>query len=523
MQQFGGTMKRTGTTILVLSFLAIGMVAQQPAAPAAPQVASTNVSKKVAAPTEADMYCSGFISATPVPDNSSIVGGWDTPFQTRFSDRDNVFLKGGTYEKEQRYHILRPVKDQNTYETYKGQNRNSKNAGTVYQELGRVRVKEVQKGIGIAVVEFSCDGFTPGDIAVPFQERPVPQFRRQVPFDQYAQPNGKTTALIVGGKEFDVLSSTGQHIYLNVGANQGVKAGDYFRVTRTYESLANDVADGLSVKANIVETSMTKPFKVSKGEYKDFPRKSVGEAMVLYTTATTATALVGRVWEQVQVGDNVELMDELPPLPPPPPPPMNPPTVSCVAGPATIRVGETANIRCTGTSPDERPLSFNFTTDIGQVVPRGEAATLDARNARPGVASIATVVSDDRGLSANTVTRVNIEKEEAIEASKLGELAFKPNGVYVNNQSKAFLDDVALRLQREAGSTTMLVGYTEEAEAAKLGMTRAENAKTYLVHDKGIDASRVNTSDGGRGGQKVDVWFVPAGAVMPTSNPPQQQ
>src|SRR5262249_42784983 len=155
--------------------------------------------------------------------------------------------------------------------------------------------------------------------------------------------------------------------------------------------------------------SMTKQPKFKKGDYNDFPRKSIGEAMVLYTTATTATAMVGRVWEQAQIGDGVELMDELPPLPPPPPPPMNPPTVSCVAAPATIRVGETANIRCTGTSPDERPLSYTFSTDIGQIVPRGEAATLDSRNARPGVASIAAVVSDDRGLSANTVTRVNIE------------------------------------------------------------------------------------------------------------------
>jgi outer membrane protein OmpA-like peptidoglycan-associated protein len=151
--------------------------------------------------------------------------------------------------------------------------------------------------------------------------------------------------------------------------------------------------------------------------------------------------------------------------------------------------------------------------------PRGETATLDARNARPGVVSVMTSVADDRGLSANTVTRVNIERAQAIEATNLGNFGFKPNSAYVDNQAKAFLDDIALRLQREAGSNVMLVGFTAEPEAARLGVTRANNAKTYLTRDKGVDPGRVMTTEGGRGGGKVEVWFVPAGAAMPNITP----
>jgi hypothetical protein len=101
------------------------------------------------------------------------------------------------------------------------------------------------------------------------------------------------------------------------------------------------------------------------------------------------------------------------------------------------------------------------------------------------------------------------------EASKLGELGFKPNSAYVDNRSKAFLDTVALRMQREANSTALLVGYTAPSEAARLGISRASNAKTYLTKEKGIDAGRIQVKDGGRGGAKVDVWFVPEGAAMP--------
>ena len=44
----------------------------------------------------------------------------------------------------------------------------------------------------------------------------------------------KLTGRIVLGKDFDTMLGTGMKLYLNVGANQGVKVGDYFRVVRSY-------------------------------------------------------------------------------------------------------------------------------------------------------------------------------------------------------------------------------------------------------------------------------------------------
>ena len=49
-------------------------------------------------------------------------------------------------------------------------------------------------------------------------------------------------------------------MYLNVGANQGVKPGDYFRAVRTYEADLHDPVDSLSFKASISEdTQRTRP------------------------------------------------------------------------------------------------------------------------------------------------------------------------------------------------------------------------------------------------------------------------
>ena len=162
------------------------------------------------------------------------------------------------------------------------------------------------------------------------------------------------------------------------------------------------------------------------------------------------------------------------------------------------------------------PVTITFSADRGNLVPREESALLETANVAPGAAMVLATAMDDRNLSATAVTQVNIEAPGAgAAASNLGNLAFKLNSAYVDNRAKAMLDDVALRLQREAGSQVVLVGHVAKGEAARLANTRAANAKNYLVKDKGIDASRIQIRDGGAGGRIVNVWFVPAGASMP--------
>ena len=94
----------------------------------------------------------------------------------------------------------------------------------------------------------------------------------------------------------------------------------------------------------------------------------------------------------------------------------------------------------------------------------------------------------------------------------LNELTFKPNSNYVDNRAKAVLDDDALRLQRDASATLMIEGSENPKEKEGLAAQRAENAKTYLVRSKGIDAGRIQTRAAeAKTGAKVGVILVPAG------------
>ena len=81
------------------------------------------------------------------------------------------------------------------------------------------------------------------------------------------------------------------------------------------------------------------------------------------------------------------------------------------------------------------------------------------------------------------------------------------------NDEKARLDNYAIQLQNEPGSTGTIIVYGScEGEAQQ----RGDRAKDYLVNTRGIEASRITVVDGGcRADMAVQLWVVPSGATAP--------
>jgi hypothetical protein len=101
------------------------------------------------------------------------------------------------------------------------------------------------------------------------------------------------------------------------------------------------------------------------------------------------------------------------------------------------------------------------------------------------------------------------------------ELDYKPNSGYVDNRSKAVLDDVALKMQQDPNLNAVLSGSADSGEPRSLGLQRAQNAMAYLTKSKGIDPQRIQTKAATEPGRKVEVWTLPAGATLPGSTPAQ--
>ncbi|MEO8727180.1 MAG: OmpA family protein [Acidobacteriaceae bacterium] len=199
------------------------------------------------------------------------------------------------------------------------------------------------------------------------------------------------------------------------------------------------------------------------------------------------------------------------------------PQVSCSANPTEIDPGQTAAITANG-STVKGELKYSYTATEGTVQGNGPNATLSG--ATPGTANITCTVTDDRGKTASAQTSVTVRAPVAPpppppppQSSKINEIAFnKPYSPRVDNTAKAILDDVALRLQREPDSKAVVVGETDAKETGKraknLAATRAVNTKAYLVNEKGIDPSRIETRTDGTAGAKSEIWIVPNGATF---------
>jgi hypothetical protein len=313
-------MKKTGLLLLLLATVA----AAQQATPDASGIIATPVTVpfvRYMTPTAADMYCAGFMTQQHVPNANYISGGLQSPGTTKFTNTEAVYLAGGGYQVGQEYTILREMRDVNEYEFYPGEKKLVASTGETYGEIGRVRVTDTRNHQAVAEVEFSCDPVNPGDIAVPFVEKQPIAFRAPSHFDRFAPANGKLRGRIVIGKDFDGFLGTGGKVYMNVGANQGVKVGDYLRAFRTYTDTFRDPVESLSFKASISEETQKRPatFEASslartKGpniHVADLPRRGVGEVVVLSVTPTTSTGMVVFALEDVHAGDGVE-MDEQP-------------------------------------------------------------------------------------------------------------------------------------------------------------------------------------------------------------------
>ena len=200
-----------------------------------------------------------------------------------------------------------------------------------------------------------------------------------------------------------------------------------------------------------------------------------------------------------------------------------PPTISCSASPSSVAPGGSSTITAMANSPQNRPLTYSYSSTAGSVSGSTSTATLSTVGAAPGTITITCNVVDDKGQSATATTSVSVIAPPAPvrpTTSSLCSITFdkmiavkKPTRV--DNEAKACLDDIALNLQRSSEAKVGLVGnaVTSEKNGSKFAAERAVNAKDYLVKEKGIDPSRIMVYSGNSDANTVAATLVPAGAT----------
>jgi hypothetical protein len=222
---------------------------------------------------------------------------------------------------------------------------------------------------------------------------------------------------------------------------------------------------------------------------------------------------------------------------------VGPPSASCSASPSSVNPGDSSTITISASSPQNRPLSYSYNATAGSISGTTPSATLSTVGAAPGTITVTCGVADDKGHNASATASVNViapppppppPPAPAPMASSLCSVSFERDAkrpTRVDNEAKACLDDIALKLQRSSDAKLALVGNEDAKEQAADGREakrrhskpsdaaqRAVNTKDYLVTDKGIDASRIVVYTGTDDSKTVTTTLIPMGATNPAAS-----
>jgi len=273
---------------------------------------AASAQQKAPTTTQDDIYCSGVITSEAVPRDTYLITGEESNVKNSFWQGDYVYVNKGSNQGVKvgdEFSVIRTITDPTDIQWSKWQFSILKKLGTVWADEGRLRVVVAQPDVSITQIVRACGYLQRGDIVLPFTERPAPPLKPENNFDRFAPPSGKPTAMVITGKYWSVLGGANSIIYVNLGVNQGVKIGDYFRIFR-YQGTEHETAFQDPRLAFEIEPSFGLAGFGSvpkKWNWNNVPREVVGEGVVVRTAPNASTVMITFSLREVYAGDYTEL------------------------------------------------------------------------------------------------------------------------------------------------------------------------------------------------------------------------
>jgi len=262
--------------------------------------------KVITAPDYNMVNCSGFVTDQKVSEEFRLVSGEQSNYKLTFTGSDYVYINRGQDKGVRvgdRFFVVRADDYVGRTQWFKWQDKLMRAMGTQYIDAGQVRVVNVQPKVAIAQIIFSCDYMQRGDIVLPYQERPIPPFKEAATFDHFAPVSGKPMAMVVAGKDHSAALGKNSTVYINLGSNQGVKFGDYFRIFRYQGSTAETVPQTKDYQFTMYGFGSA-PQRYS---WNDLPREILGEGIVFSVSRNSSTVMITVSSSEIYAGDYVEI------------------------------------------------------------------------------------------------------------------------------------------------------------------------------------------------------------------------
>jgi outer membrane protein OmpA-like peptidoglycan-associated protein len=215
------------------------------------------------------------------------------------------------------------------------------------------------------------------------------------------------------------------------------------------------------------------------------------------------------------------------------------PTVTCsiTASSSTVTEGDRVSLRAAIAGAGRATVTW--TTTGGRLSSTtGSEVTLNTAGITGQVTVQATVTSDERRcdepcpgsscVATIMVQRIPPPPRRPEVIKPCGPVYFPFNSARINNEHKACLDEVALALQQDPRAALVIDGHRDSSERVGISLTRANNARDYLVSEKGVDPGRITVRNFGDScphesgnlqlNRRVEFWILPEGTTIDDIN-----
>lgn len=318
--------KNLAIVFATLLLLALNGFGQQPER--TPTLVISQIQREMPVAMRNNLYCAGYIQTSPVNTDFEVVGATEEREQSIYAEGDLIYINRGSnggVRVGDMFSVIRPRGKFSTPFTRKN------NLGFYVQEVGAVEVVNVKSEVSVARIATSCDNFLLGDLLQPMPSRVSPLFQQRPPLDLFAESTGKSRGRIVLARDGREALSAEQIVYIDLGAEDNVRVGDYltiFRPLGTGGVLNSDQPESLSARDMGFESKRYRGGKFSnqaprksgseaqgklvtrrdaKSRRPDGLRKIVGEMVILNVKERTATAIITRNAQEIHTGDMVEV------------------------------------------------------------------------------------------------------------------------------------------------------------------------------------------------------------------------
>ena len=439
-----------------------------------------------------DVYCSGFVAATPVPADLRIVMALDAVGRIIYSQYDYIYLshgRNGSVQEGARYLVVRPVNDPDPVEAFQNQQAIFRAMGQLYQDLGSVEVKAVHETTATAQVLEACDAIQAGDVLIPYQQRPLPEFKPTQAFDRFAPSSGLVEGTVIIGKGFAHMMGQGDVVYINLGTDQGVSVGDYYTLYRYASGILYRGYDDMGRGFIRRQRGTPRGYEVPRLR-QDLPRELIGEAFVVHVDQSSSTAVITLSLMEAHAGDFVELQPPVPPL------------AELAAFPARIQRGQSTILTWEVQAADQASLN----PGIGTVERKGSVEVT------PRITTTFTLSASGRGGEAEDTVTVTVVPPppppppppprpvtppiDQLFAQSVEDIFFEFRKADITEQATGKLRQAAEFLRNHPEVRILIEGHADEIGSEQfnqaLGEQRAEAVRNLLV-SLGVDPSRLRT------------------------------